>query len=143
MDYSTFRMLIAYLDTQEQKEQFANLVSVSISNMGSKIGEEFYFELQDYSTLKIDYYTDGHINVKEPIINEVYPSDNFKIVLKLDNNKVKILDMNKFLNKGDFVKLKDYEVFKTVKIDELNGIEWDCFNLSLSKDTVLKHSRYL
>lgn len=89
------------------------------------------------------YFTDVHIDLEEIKIIEIYPSDNFKIVLKLSTNKVTILDMNKFLNKGDFVKLKDYEVFKTVRLDELQGIEWDCYNLSLSRDTILKHSRYL
>lgn len=143
MDFSTFRMFIAYLHSSEDKEQFSNLVSKSISNMGLKISEEFYIELQNYSSYKLSYYTDGHIDLEEIKIIEIYPSDNYKIVLKLNNNKIKILDMNQFLCKGDFTKLKDWEVFRTVHLDVLQGIEWDCYNLSLSKDTVLKHSRYL
>ncbi|CEP45202.1 DUF2442 domain-containing protein [Paraclostridium sordellii] len=143
MDYSTFRMLIAYLHSSEDKEQFSNLVSKSISNMGLKISEEFYIELQNYSSYKLSYYIDGHIDLEEIKIIEIYPSDNYKIVLKLNNNKIKILDMNQFLCKGDFTKLKDVNTFKTAKLDCLEGIEWDCYNLSLSRDTILKHSRYL
>lgn len=143
MNYSTFRMLIAYLDTPDQKEQFANLVSVSLSNMGLKIGDDFYSELQTYSTNTIHYYIDGHIDISEPKIIGVFPSENYKIAIKMDNLKVKILDMNPFLEKGDFTKLKDVNIFKTAKLDCLEGIEWDCYNLSLSKDTILKHSRYL
>lgn len=143
MDYGTFHTLVTHLDRAEQKTEFANLIATSLRNLGARIEEPFYVELQTYSTFYIGYYVDGHINIEEPTILDVCPSDNYKIVIKLNNWKVKILDMNKFLDKGDFAKLKDYEVFKTVKTDELQGIEWDCFNLSLSKDTILKHSRYL
>lgn len=143
MDYGTFHTLVTHLDTEQQQMEFSNLVARSISNLGLRIEENFYSELQTYSTFKIDYFSNGHIDLKEPTILDVCPDKSYKIVLKLNNNKIKILDMNPFLEKGDFVKLKDWKIFKTVYVDELQGICWDCYNLSLSKDTVLKHSRYL
>lgn len=61
----------------------------------------------------------------------------YTLELYLNDNSKKIFDMKPYLNLGDFKRLQDWELFKTVHIDELNGIEWDCYNLSLSRDTII------
>lgn len=69
----------------------------------------------------------------------VVPMDGYLLKFYLNSGGIALLDMKPFLEKGDFIKLKDWEVFKTVKLDALQGIEWSYANLSLSKDTILSH----
>lgn len=63
--------------------------------------------------------------------------DNYILKIVLDNGDIKYFDVKPYLDKGCFKELKNIEVFKKVRIDELQGAEWYYENLSLSKDTLL------
>ena len=67
----------------------------------------------------------------------VAPLDGYLLKFYLNSGGFALLDMNPFLEQGDFIILKDLNLFKTVKLDELQGIEWDSVNLSLSRDTII------
>ena len=67
----------------------------------------------------------------------VAPLDGYLLKFSLNSGGFALLDMKPFLEQGDFIILKDLKLFKTVKLDELQGIEWDSVNLSLSRDTII------
>lgn len=50
-----------------------------------------------------------------------------------------MFNMKPYLTKGDFTVLKDWDIFKTVRLDQLEGVEWSYANLSISKDTIISH----
>jgi len=49
--------------------------------------------------------------------------DNYKLVLKFNNNKEKVFDMRPYLSYGIFNELKNKNLFDTVKIS-FDSIEW-------------------
>ena len=57
-------------------------------------------------------------------IVEVKPLDDFKLLLKFENNEDKIFDMKPYLDIGKFQELKDRQVFNSVKIS-FDTIEWN------------------
>ena len=56
-------------------------------------------------------------------VKEVKPIDNYKLILTIENNEVKIFDMIPYLDKGIFQELKDENLFKAVKVS-FDSIEW-------------------
>ncbi|HOD39559.1 MAG TPA: DUF2442 domain-containing protein [Candidatus Wallbacteria bacterium] len=58
-----------------------------------------------------------------PSVKSVKALANYTLLLSFDNNEVKIFDMKPYLDKGIFKKLKDEEIFKSVKIS-FDTIEW-------------------
>jgi len=54
---------------------------------------------------------------------EVKPLDDFKLLLKFENDEDKIFDMKPYLDIGKFQELKDKQVFDSVKIS-FDTIEW-------------------
>lgn len=69
----------------------------------------------------------------------VVPLADFLLKFYLTDGSVRLLDMKPYIELGDFKALKDFEVFKTVYLDRLEGVCWDYANLSLSKDTIIAH----
>jgi len=67
----------------------------------------------------------------------VTATSNYTLKLTLDNGENFFFDVKPYLEKGVFTKLKDMELFKTVRLDSLEGVEWACYNLSLSKNTLV------
>lgn len=67
----------------------------------------------------------------------VVPMDGYFLKFYLNSGGIAILDMKPYLDKGDFIVLRDWNIFKTVRLDDLEGVEWSYANLSLSKDTIL------
>lgn len=67
----------------------------------------------------------------------VVPLPDYLLKFFLKDGSIRIFNMKPYLTKGDFTVLQDWNIFKTVKLDELQGIEWDYKNLSLSKDTII------
>lgn len=49
-------------------------------------------------------------------ILEATPTENYRIVVKLDNGKSGLFDVSAFLDKGIFKELKDPGYFKLVKV---------------------------
>ncbi|CEP45238.1 DUF2442 domain-containing protein [Paraclostridium sordellii] len=47
----------------------------------------------------------------------VVPMDGYLLKFYLNSGGIALLNMKPFLEKRDFIKLKDWEVFKTVKLD--------------------------
>lgn len=60
----------------------------------------------------------------------------FVLEISLSSGVLKFFDMSPFLERGDFVLLKDVKEFKNFTIDE-GGICWSC-GVSLSWNTILK-----
>ena len=57
-------------------------------------------------------------------VTEVKPLDNYKLLLKFENNEEKIFNMSNYFNIGRFKELKNTSLFKTVKV-KFDSIEWD------------------
>lgn len=57
-------------------------------------------------------------------IRNVEPIENYLLVLTFENGEKREFDMKPYLDKGIFKELKDFNLFKTVKIS-FDSIEWD------------------
>jgi hypothetical protein len=57
-------------------------------------------------------------------VTNVKPLDNYKLLLKFENNEEKIFNMSSYLNIGKFKELKDISLFNTVKV-KFDSIAWD------------------
>lgn len=52
--------------------------------------------------------------------------EGYKLAITFENDLIKIVNLESYLNKGVFKPLKDISYFKTVRIDEdLDTIVWD------------------
>jgi hypothetical protein len=56
-------------------------------------------------------------------IIDVKPLEDYKLLLKFENEEEKIFDMKPYLDVGKFQELKDENLFKKVKIS-FDTIEW-------------------
>lgn len=54
---------------------------------------------------------------------DVKPLENYLLSIKFNNGEERIFDVKPYLNHKVFLELKNYELFKTVKIGGLS-IEW-------------------
>lgn len=59
----------------------------------------------------------------KPAVIEVLPKSGFLLELTFENGEIKMFDMNPYLNTGLFVKLKNEEVFNSVKVS-FDTIQW-------------------
>ena len=57
------------------------------------------------------------------IVN-VYPLDNYEILVEFEGGEKRIKDMKPYLNKGVFSKLNDKEFFKGVKV-VFDSVSWN------------------
>jgi len=48
-------------------------------------------------------------------INEITPTDDYTIIVRLDNGKSGVFDVKEYLNMGVFSELKDIEYFRLVR----------------------------
>ena len=72
------------------------------------------------------------------LVISVQPLDGYILELFLNNGDIKNFDMKPYLQYPVFKSLQDINIFKSVKVDELGGIEWNLDNgASLSQDTLL------
>ena len=60
-----------------------------------------------------------------PAVKEVIPGDNYILSVVFDNGEYGHLDMKPILNFGVFQQIKDYEVFRRVRVT-FDTIEWGC-----------------
>ncbi len=58
-----------------------------------------------------------------PRIIKVEPLEEYKLKLYFTNNEIKIFDTNPYLNKGIFKELKNFEIFKQVRVF-MGSIAW-------------------
>ena len=56
-------------------------------------------------------------------VKDVKTIDDYKLILTLEDDSVRIFDMKPLLRKGVFKELKDEKLFKTVKVS-FDSIEW-------------------
>lgn len=115
------------------------------------ISEEEKENLKFYVKGFLDGFITTHTEVLERFeektkyigVNNTFKSvkalPNYVLEFKLKNDTIKHFDMKPYLERGDFKSLKNWDIFKTVKLDYLEGIEWNYKNLSISKDTILAH----
>lgn len=59
-----------------------------------------------------------------PSVLKVTPSEDYTLSFVFDNGEKGTLDMKQFLDFGVFSKLKDYDVFKKVRVS-FDAIEWE------------------
>lgn len=57
-------------------------------------------------------------------VKEVKPLDEYKLLVTFENAEVKIFDMNPYLNKGIFSKLRDLSLIKSAKVN-FDTVEWE------------------
>lgn len=69
----------------------------------------------------------------------VVPLPDYMLKFFLKDGSIRLFNMKLYLTKGDFIVLQDWNIFKTVRLDTLEGVEWSYANLSLSKDTIIAH----
>jgi len=60
-----------------------------------------------------------------PSVKEVIPGEDYTLSVVFDNGENGYLDMKPFLDFGIFRRIKDYEVFRQVRV-VFDTIEWDC-----------------
>lgn len=71
-------------------------------------------------------------------INDVKPLEDYKILVTFDNGEKRIKDMKPYLEKGVFKKLKDEQIFKSVKI-MYGTISWGN-DIDLCADSIYESS---
>ena len=59
-----------------------------------------------------------------PSVKQVKPEDDYSLTLVFDNGEYGALDMKPYLDFGVFQRLKDYHLFRQVKV-AFDTIEWD------------------
>jgi hypothetical protein len=59
-----------------------------------------------------------------PSVVKVSPGKDYVLSIVFDNGESGTLDMKKFLDFGVFKRLKNYDIFKTVRVS-FDTIEWD------------------
>lgn len=71
-------------------------------------------------------------------IKEVQALKDYRILIIFDNGEKRIKDMKPYLEKGVFKKLKDEEIFKSVKL-EYGTVSWGD-NIDLCADSIYETS---
>ena len=56
-------------------------------------------------------------------VKDVKPLENYRLLLKFENDEEKIFDVKPYLNIGKFQELKDENLFKSVRVS-FDSIEW-------------------
>ena len=73
-----------------------------------------------------------------PRIQEVSPQQDFTLQLVFTSGEVKVFDMKPFLDKGVFIKLKDWNFFKQARVS-FGTVVWPD-ELDMSPDTLYLRS---
>ena len=60
-----------------------------------------------------------------PAVKEVSPNEDYTLSVVFENGEASVLDIKPMLDFGVFRQLKDYDIFKRVKVS-FDTIEWDC-----------------
>ena len=58
-------------------------------------------------------------------ISWAVPGDDFSLILRFKHGELRSLDMKPLLENETWAELKDPEMFNTVEVDDLGGLEWD------------------
>jgi len=90
-------------------------------------GTPEYYEV-DILADAIEKYDDEHypLEVSEAgRVTKVIPGDDFTLILQFEVGEVRFLDMKPLLETETWEELRDPEVFNSVKIDSVGGLEWD------------------
>lgn len=59
-----------------------------------------------------------------PSVIKVIPKDDYQVYVEFDNRECGLLNMKPYLNFGVFKKIKDHDLFSTVRVS-FDTIEWD------------------
>jgi hypothetical protein len=60
-----------------------------------------------------------------PAVKEVSPREDYTLTVIFENGEKGVLDMKPILDFGVFQRLKEYEIFRQVRIG-FDTLEWDC-----------------
>jgi Protein of unknown function (DUF2442) len=71
-------------------------------------------------------------------VKEVAVGDNYQLIITFENEEIRQLDMNPYLDKGIFKELRDLSIFNSVKIS-FDTIEW-ANNADLDPEFVYNYS---
>jgi len=74
-----------------------------------------------------------------PRVKEVQPKSDYMLELIFTNNEKKLFDVKPYLDKGNFIELKDRSVFNSVR-PFLGSIQWEN-GLDLCPDTLYLDSK--
>jgi len=78
-----------------------------------------------------------------PSVVKVSPGKDYVLSIVFDNGESGTLDMKQFLDFGVFKRLKNYEIFKTVRVS-FDTIEWDTgIDLDPEKNVKKSHNKSL
>ena len=69
-----------------------------------------------------------------PSVVFVEPGDNYKLIVKFDNDEIRIFDVTPYLDKGIFNELKNIDYYRQVKV-AFGSVEWP-HEQDFSKDTL-------
>ena len=74
-------------------------------------------------------------------VKDVKAIDNYKLILTFENNEKRLFDMIPYLELGIFKRLKDENLFKTVKVS-FDTIEWSN-GADIDPETLYEDSHFL
>ncbi len=74
-------------------------------------------------------------------VKDVKAMDNYKLILTFENNEKRLFDMIPYLELGIFKRLKDENLFKTVKVS-FDTIEWSN-GADIDPETLYEDSHFL
>jgi hypothetical protein len=60
-----------------------------------------------------------------PGVKEVSPHEDYTLPIVFENEETGVLDIKPMLDFGVFRQIKDYDIFKRVRVS-FDTIEWDC-----------------
>jgi hypothetical protein len=76
-----------------------------------------------------------------PYVKRIHPLDDYELELVFENGERRIFDMKPFLQRGVFVRLQNYAIFKAARV-VAGSVEWPG-ELDLSYDTLYLASQPL
>ncbi|MHB1652071.1 MAG: DUF2442 domain-containing protein [Desulfitobacteriaceae bacterium] len=76
-----------------------------------------------------------------PRVIDVKPGGNYTIILKFDNDEIRVFDVSPYLDYPFFLELKDEELFNTVR-STLGTVVWKN-GQDFCPDTLYEESSYL
>lgn len=124
---------------------FADIIEKFSKQTGKTLDEslDYFYESTTYEKIKKGLYVTGENYLTDELmieygfmenpcceykrlhISEVRTTEDYKLIFKLEDGTIKMFDMNPHLDKGIFLELRNYELFKQVKVTSRNDtIEW-------------------
>ncbi|MFH1116125.1 MAG: DUF2442 domain-containing protein [Pseudomonadota bacterium] len=92
---------------------------------GAEPGTPEFEEADTLAALIDAYENERYPNESERYITKVIPGDDTALILQFESGEVRFLDMKPLLETETWEELRDPEMFGTVKIDNVGGLEWD------------------